>query len=351
MVLKPYVDSEERDPRRSAGRRAERQMAHYLDRHFGDATNVLLLHDLRIELGGEVAQMDHLVVHSFGVAIVESKSVTTEVRINAAGEWERWWDRRWQGMRDPILQGERQGMLLKKLLTSRQAELLDKAVFGLLQGNFKNMALDVFAAISDQGRISRAEKGQAPRVLKADAVPNAIQDVIAGYRHATGTFSGTIREAREAPRVFKDDEVLRIGHFLRTRHVVVREGVAPSEPVLPARVDTATRRPGAGRQRDAAPTPAGATPPPAPPDPPVAAADAGDGDVVLVVCRACGGSDLEARIGKLGPYGRCRACGTNTPVRMRCAGCGESVRVERAPGGFAGVCGACGRGVSVRVGG
>ena len=138
-------------------------MAHYLDRHFADTKNVFVLHDLRLEFEGEVAQMDHLVLHSFGAAIVESKSVSTSVRIKAAGEWERQRDGRWQGMPDAVLQGEPQGMLLKKLLASRRAELLDKAVFGLLQGTFNHMALDVFAAISDEGTIRRAAKGQAPR--------------------------------------------------------------------------------------------------------------------------------------------------------------------------------------------
>ncbi len=80
MNLKPFVDREERDPRRSAGRRAERQMAHYLDWHFGKHARLHVLHDVRIEYEGEVAQMDHVVVHGFGLAIVESKSVSTSVR-------------------------------------------------------------------------------------------------------------------------------------------------------------------------------------------------------------------------------------------------------------------------------
>ncbi|TVR97253.1 MAG: NERD domain-containing protein, partial [Trueperaceae bacterium] len=166
MILKPYVDREERDPRRSAGRRAERQMAHYLDRHFREHTKLHVLHDVRIEHDGEVAQMDHVVVHGFGIAIVESKSVSTSVRINAAGEWERRWGGRWSGMPDAILQGERQGLVLKRLLTSRQDALLDK-VLGLFKGTFGAMALDVFAAISDDGTIERAKRGQAPRVMKA----------------------------------------------------------------------------------------------------------------------------------------------------------------------------------------
>ena len=86
VILKPFVDREERDPRRSAGRQAERQMAHYLDRHFGKHTRLHVLHDVRIEHEGEVAQMDHVMVHGFGLAIIESKGVSTSVRINAAGK-------------------------------------------------------------------------------------------------------------------------------------------------------------------------------------------------------------------------------------------------------------------------
>ena len=324
-------------------------MAHYLDRHFGDAKDVFVLHDLRVVLEGEAAQMDHLVLHAFGAAIVESKSVSTSVRVNSAGEWERLWDGRWQGMADPVLQGERQGMLLKKLLVGRQTELLDKAIFGLLQGSFKHMALDVFAGISDEGTIQRAEKGQAPRVLKADAVPNAILDAIAAYRSANDALRSSLKEARSAPRVFKDAEMMRVAHFLRTRHVETGDASSTVDTASHAPVDAGVDAPRANRHPGSSPEAASATPPTVPRDP-SGAAVAGDGDHVVIVCKACKGTDLEARIGRYGPYGRCRSCGTDTSVRMRCAGCRAKVRVERATGGFAGVCGACSRPLSVGVG-
>ena len=228
MILKPYVDREERDPRRSAGRRAERQMAHYLDRHFREHTKLHVLHDVRIEHDGEVAQMDHVVVHGFGFAIVESKSVSTSVRINAAGEWERRWDGAWRGMPDPVLQGERQGLVLKRLLVSRQDELLDR-VLGLFQGTFGAMALDVFAAISDDGTIQRAKRGQAPRAMKADGVPKAIEDLVASYRNDVRLLNPNLRAFAKAPRDFNEGELLRIGHFLRSRSMdAPEERIAPS---------------------------------------------------------------------------------------------------------------------------
>jgi hypothetical protein len=319
MILKPFDEREERDPRRSAGRRAERQMAHYLDRQFRPRKDFHVLHDVRIEHEGEVAQMDHLVVHGFGIAIVESKSVSTSVRINHAGEWERQWDGRWRGMPDPILQGERQGLVLKRLLTARQDELLDK-VLGVFQGTFGAMALDAFAAISDDGTIRRAQKRQAPRAMKADAIPKAIEELVASYRRDVHMVSLNVRAFAQAPRDFKEGELLRIGHFLRVQATDV-----PPEPQV-----------------------ATVAPPPIRPAAPVAAAGI-EAQRTYVVCKHCGSSDLEARVGSYGPYAKCRACGTNTAVRISCDACAERVRLTPQPSGFDGTC-ACGRRFEARFG-
>ena len=314
MILKPYVDREERDPRRAAGRRAERQMAYYLDRHFRDHAKLHVLHDVRIEHDGEVAQMDHVLVHGFGIAIVESKSVSTSVRINAAGEWERRWAGAWRGMPDPILQGERQGLVLKRLLASRQAELLDK-LLGLFQGTFAAMALDVYAAVSDEGTIQRAKRGQAPRAMKADAIPKAVEDQVMSYRRDVALLNPNLRALAKAPRDFNDAELLRIGHFLRARSTG-----SPDEGDAPRVV--------APREAEA--------------PPPAAAAQSGP-TRTSVVCKRCGGTDLEAAVGRYGPYAKCRSCSTNTAVRVSCDECAERVRLQPQAGGFSGVCEACQR--------
>jgi hypothetical protein len=324
VIIKPSRPRSETDPRRAAGVRAERQMAHYLDRHFADHRSVHVLHDVRIEFEGDRAQMDHVVLHPYGAAIVESKSVSTSVRINAAGEWERSWSGRWQGMPDPVLQGERQGLLLKRLLSSKEADLLDKLAFGLLQGTFGFMAIDAFAAISDEGTIKRAARGQAPRALKADAVPNAVLETIAGYRKANSVLNLNFKRQLEAPRDFSKEEVLRVAHFLRTRHVDDDAPVDVGEP-LPSPTPLVT----------------------APPNP----GDAGTTGQARLVCKHCGGIDLDARIGKYGPYGKCRACEKNTSVRRDCPSCAADMRYERGAGGFVGTCGSCGRTASVLVGG
>ena len=223
-------------------------------------------------------------------------------------------------MSDPILQGERQGLVLKRLLASRENELLDK-LLGVIQGTFTHMALDVFAAISDDGTIGRAKVRQAPRALKADAIPQAIEDLVASYRRDVRLFNPNLKAFIKAPRDFHDAELLRIGHFLRVRSTeappelhVVPEPAAPTRPATP--VGTAVARPAR----------------------------------TAVVCKACGGTDLEAAVGKYGPYAKCRACSTNTGVKVACAGCGERVRLVAGPVGFDGRCSACDRAYEVRFG-
>jgi hypothetical protein len=101
--LDPFSSS---DKFQIAGRKAEEQMAHYLRRFFGSSADVDVLNYLRIELGGEVAQMDHLVLHPYGLLIVESKSVSGSVQIKDDGQWIRWFAKQPQGMRSPVTQAK-----------------------------------------------------------------------------------------------------------------------------------------------------------------------------------------------------------------------------------------------------
>jgi len=100
MIVKPYERTQaHKDPRRRSGSAAERQMAHYLNRTFSGDESVFVLHGLRFEDRDQpeqdgshgVCQIDHLVVHRWGLFVVESKSVTEEVRIASDGsggdEW------------------------------------------------------------------------------------------------------------------------------------------------------------------------------------------------------------------------------------------------------------------------
>lgn len=171
MILKEKQFTAQADRRHVAGDAAEKQMAFYLRREFGNDKDVWVINDLRIGLEGEFAQMDHLLVSQWGLFIIESKSVTGSVRINAHGEWAREYDGKLEGMPSPLLQAEAQGRILKQKLIANCRNLLG-SIAGIQKG-FGYCPITVYAAISDTGIIHRDL--DLPQVMKADAVAPAIR--------------------------------------------------------------------------------------------------------------------------------------------------------------------------------
>ena len=74
--------------RRIGAGAAERDAACEIEFHSGDHAGRATIHDLRLEVGGRVAQGDHLLVNRLqDVWVLESKHVAEGVSINAQGEW------------------------------------------------------------------------------------------------------------------------------------------------------------------------------------------------------------------------------------------------------------------------
>lgn len=165
------------DPLAIAGAKAEDQMAFYLRRAFYQNKDVLVFNDLRFEDdSGDVAQFDHLILHKYGFIVVESKSVTSGIRVNQEWEWTRLWNNRPQGMPSPVLQARRQITFLKRVLDSNVAVLTGK-LLGLVQKRFDGYMWDVLVAISDQGTIKRDI--EVPELCKADQITGRIEERIA----------------------------------------------------------------------------------------------------------------------------------------------------------------------------
>jgi hypothetical protein len=247
------------------------------------------LNYLRIELAGEVAQMDHLVLHPGGLTIIESKSVAGSVQIKEDGQWIRWFNKQAQGMRSPITQAQMQSMLLRELLsrTVKQKGFFDTVEFGVL------------VAISDAGTIQWAPSGPLPEVCKADQVPERILRKLEQSRAADdGVLSSDHRRA--------------IGEFLRSIHQPLQAKAAEGDPA-------------AAKRSEAAPSSE-----PAP-----------DRQLPAKVCKHCGGTELEAQYGKYGYYFLCKGCERNTGIKFSCPACGGEGRVRKQGKEFFAECRSC----------
>lgn len=338
MIAKEYTASPTQDRFQRAGDEAEKQMAFYLKRAFGDDPAVQVFHNLRLEDGGDVAQIDHLVLHRNGAVIVESKSVTSSVRINERDEWTREWNGRWTGMPSPVLQARRQAELLRKILRARHEELLSKVIFGLVQRGYGMFVFDVVVAISDQGVIQH--RGALPDVRKADQVPERVRELMREQAALASPVSKDPR-AKEWGMTLKPEEMTRTVAFLRAAHREHTAAASPSVSTSPAASvppqvagryvipERSRLTHDGGRHMSAGPVDA-----PTVPSPPAALAS--------FACQKCSGMRLEVTYGKYGYYFKCLDCDGNTRIDLKCQNCQGKLRTRKSQQEFFAECGPCG---------
>ena len=381
MIVKPYEKiATASGMRQQAGNAAERQMAHYLHRAFKDDPDAHVLNDLRLEdieqpeqdgTAG-VCQIDHLVIHRWGMFIVESKSVAEAVQVRPDGsggdEWTRIRAGKEIGMPSPIRQAERQAQFLRAILQRHHHELVSRVPLGmrtlarLMRGSdqrtFNHVSIQLAVAISDAGRILRLDGWKAPKrpfrvfVAKADLISGKIREEIARHRRGAGLLS---RESVAPTNPYglwsiQPAEATWVARFLADRH-------APRKRRHP-------RRKRGGNETNNRPArPVTARPEQISPPPPITR-EAGDGSARATVapadhasarptagnrqptCRHCAGVNLTARSGPYGYYWYCSSCHGNTPMPRECTACGTrdrgQVRVRKSGADYFADCVACG---------
>ena len=322
MIVKEITIPEPADKFGKAGYRAESQMAHYLKRKFDERDDVLVFNDLRLERQGEVAQIDHLVLHKFGLVLIESKSVNDRIEVNKQLEFTRVHGRKRKGMRSPIKQVERQREQLQKLLKDNDEQLRNKRLLGMVQPSFPDFYFQTFVAISDEGNIERYGC-DPPQLKKADSVTDEIVQII-DQQYEANSFASN-QSSVEPILPFKDDEMEAIRDFLLEQHTE-----APPKTSLES---------DAGQENNTSqPAEADSEPPADDPEPPMAEADPQEHS-----CRHCQGHDLEILYGKYGYYFKCldQDCSGNTSIKIHCDVCGKPERVRKQGQNFTRNCEAC----------
>lgn len=185
MIVKEKTATAPQDKFGAAGHQAEMQMAFYLRRAFAESPDLFVFNDLRLIRNGEVAQIDHLVLHRFGFVIIESKSVTGTIEVNEHQEFVRTFGSNRTGMKSPIIQAQMQAGLLQRLLNDYRESLRRKVILGAVQGYFGPQRFKTLVAVSDQGVIQRHES-VPPQLVKAEHVVARILDYIQAHTNATG---------------------------------------------------------------------------------------------------------------------------------------------------------------------
>ena len=99
------------------GASGERNAAYYIDHHYKDSTKVAVIHDLRLEMDDEVAQIDHMII-SRGLMfyLFETKNFSGNLSINEHGEFTVHYGSGARGIPSPLEQSRRHEKVLSKWL-------------------------------------------------------------------------------------------------------------------------------------------------------------------------------------------------------------------------------------------
>lgn len=163
-----------------SGDKQEQDVASFLHSAFKDSKEIFVFNDIRIEHDGEVAQIDHLILYIYGFILIESQSITAEVKVNSNQEWARSDNGKWSGLPSPITQVELQQKLLREILWENRQKILTKKILGKLQQSFGGRCWNNICAVSSNASLHQDDmpKTIAKQLVKAECIVDTINKVM-----------------------------------------------------------------------------------------------------------------------------------------------------------------------------
>lgn len=107
------------------GLQGEKETAYFIDFNLKDSENYMILHDLRLEIDGLTAQIDHLLINkALGVILVETKNTKAEVTINDDGTMlYEYGKNKSYNQANPLEQSRRHEFVVEKILDKYNMKL------------------------------------------------------------------------------------------------------------------------------------------------------------------------------------------------------------------------------------
>lgn len=159
-----------------SGKKGEREAAYHIDFHYGQSKNWVVAHDLRLEINGRVAQIDHLILgRKMDLFLCETKYWSQGIAINENKEFTAFYGNKAIGIPSPVEQSERHVSVVADALKSENTWRPKR--LGM------QIPIDIRSVIivSTQSRITRPEgliKKEFDNIIKADQFSTHTQDIM-----------------------------------------------------------------------------------------------------------------------------------------------------------------------------
>ncbi|MCT8987927.1 nuclease-related domain-containing protein [Shewanella phaeophyticola] len=321
MILKTKTLQMTKTPQTIAGQKQEQDVAFFLRRAFKDHPEVLVINDFKFSFNDETAQIDHLIVYTYGFVLIESKSIKGHVKVNSQGEWTRSYNSHWAGMPSPIKQVELQQALLKEMLKHHKSEILSK-LLGIKQQGFNGRCWHYLCAVSSSAVIDRKTmpKEISDKFFKTEFLVDELKSIM-NLKHKIIR----LMNVADTRPDFNQQELDSIGQFLISQHIDSNIQQAAHDPVLLKQIQPISNTPELKPELEPELQPASAAThhlaqSNAAMLAPVAALAPEQHPILS--CKHCGElTQYTPMYGKFGYYINCNQCSKNTPMKQTCPQC------------------------------
>lgn len=285
-----------------AGIKGERESAYLIDFEIGKSPNFAIIHDLRLEVDGRVAQIDHLLIHrSMYFYVLETKHFNTGLKIDDDGEFLRWNDykKRYESMASPIKQNERHVQVLRDLLKTlpmpTRLGIVIKPTF------------DPIVLINPTARLQRSTKFDSSQVVKSDTLMDKIRADVSAFRAVS-----------MMPKIVSSETIEELAKELIKHH-------------KPITIDYENKF-GLNDDKEFKPTEDYT------PNTNQASVSANSHQQ----CSKCGSKNVQINSGRYGYYFKCADCNGNTAIKFDCGNEGHKMVLRKQKHNFYKECEKCG---------
>jgi hypothetical protein len=323
MILKTKTLQMTKTPQTIAGQKQEQDVAFFLRRAFKDNPEVLVINDFKFSFNDETAQIDHLIVYTYGFVLIESKSIKGHVKVNNQGEWTRSYNSQWSGMSSPIKQVELQQALLKDMLKHHKSDILSK-LLGIKQQGFNGRCWHHLCAVSSNAVIDRKTmpKEISDKLFKTEFLVDELKNIM-NLKHK---LLRLVSVADTRPD-FSQQELNTVSQFLINQHIDSNIQQVDTTQVQLKQIQAIPKRPELKPELEQGPKPASApthhlAQSTAAILAPVAVVALAPDQHPILSCKYCGEStQYTPMYGKFGYYINCNQCSKNTSMKLPCPQC------------------------------
>jgi len=273
------------------GYKAEKDNAYYLDFGFKDSPRNIILHDIRIEHEGKVAQIDHIIINRFGIEVLESKSFTGELTIKGDGSLNVAYGKKIQTFPNPIEQNNRHAQILSDLIKANMELASNHKLFGM--------------------PISSTVLINPKTTVMNDTLPKGFDRADSFTTHWDESVNkmSTLDVFKTLGGIMKLDRVKEIANFLVQQHRPKSYDYAKKYPIK--KESTLQSIPSVIQEKS------------------------------HKLCTKCKSPDIEIRYGKYSYYFKCLSCDGNTAVKLICSNKDCKPKLKKSKLNFYHICEVC----------